>query len=116
MFILFAERDSAQKERNIVPIITVILTMMIVSHRIGIESDADGSRCDRITNVRLCNSKVTDRIAIVTLHCADSLIDLYLLQTAKLAVNLVPERLVMRISSQSLFEVNPCLIAFLLPN
>jgi hypothetical protein len=48
-------------------------TMMIVSHRIGIGSDADGSRCDRIanvcsriTNVRLCNGKVTDRITIVT--------------------------------------------------
>jgi hypothetical protein len=48
-------------------------TMMIVSHRIGIGSDTNGSRYDRIanvgsriTNVRLCNGKVTDRIAIVT--------------------------------------------------
>jgi hypothetical protein len=47
--------------------------MMIVSHCIAIGSYADGSRCDRIanvgsrmTNVRLCNGKFTDRIAIVT--------------------------------------------------
>jgi hypothetical protein len=52
---------------------------MIVSHNIGIGSDADRLRCDRIANVcsrianvgsriinvRLGNGKVTDRIAIV---------------------------------------------------
>jgi len=42
--------------------------MMIVSHSIGIGSDVDGSRCDRITNVRFCNGKFTDRIAIVPLY------------------------------------------------
>ncbi|MBW4518080.1 MAG: hypothetical protein KME11_23030 [Timaviella obliquedivisa GSE-PSE-MK23-08B] len=47
--------------------------MMIVSPSIGIVSQADGSRCDRIanvgsriTNVRQCNGKITDRTAIVS--------------------------------------------------